>query len=69
MRIDSSKFKDPYIRLNLPEGSVNPDTAIQVKLDDEGVVIDVYDLMEDPDMTEPVATTWKTYAMMEEGEE
>jgi len=69
MKIDSSKLKNPYIRLTLPEGSMQPEQLIQVKLDDEGVVIDVYDLLDDPDMTDPVASTWRLYSEMEEGED
>ena len=38
---------------------------IQVKLDDEGVVVDA--TLEGDN--EPCATTWKTYQMMKDGEE
>ena len=41
-----------YLNLNVPKGGV----TVSVKLDDEGVVIDVIDI--DGDV---IASTWKTY--------
>lgn len=57
----TGKLKDPYV--NLRHGNLN----IVVKLDDEGVVIDLYD--EERNADEPIDSTWKLYTEMEEGEE
>jgi hypothetical protein len=54
-------LKDRYVSLKVPAGV----TKVQMKLDDEGVVLDAFiDGCE-----EAYASTWKTYQMMEDGEE
>jgi hypothetical protein len=62
-------FKDRYVSLEVPAGT----DCVQVKLDDEGVVIDAYlpklDRARGEHYHEPCASTWKTYQMMEDGEE
>ena len=45
---------------------------IRVKLDDEGVVVDAFEPEQDKTTgehyQEPIASTWKTYQMMKDGE-
>lgn len=75
---DVSQFKDPYVRLAIPEdtyptiseldlGAKN-DLTIQVKLEGEGVVIDVFRDI-DGENPEVVASAWKLYDEMATGEE
>ena len=75
-KIDTVKLKNPYVSLEVPlivSGTilntagreVKPKIQIQVKLDDEGVVVDAF-LDGNPD---PIASTWSTYQMMKDGEE
>lgn len=54
-------LKDQYVNLVVPKGT----RTIQVKLDDEGVVIDAFNTKSE----EPIASTWRTYQMMEDGDE
>jgi len=58
MRIDTCEFKNPYVEMYDPSGR-----RIQVKLDDEGVVIDIYD------GDECVDSTYKFYQEMIDGED
>lgn len=66
-------LEDPYIRLvvDVPEGASR--ILVQVKLDDEGVVVDAFpaDLSksdDEIDATEPCASTWKLYQEMIDGD-
>jgi len=56
--VQSHLFKNPYIRLELN------DITINVKLDEEGVVIDA--LNKDGEI---IDSTWKTYQMMVDAED
>jgi hypothetical protein len=62
------KLKDRYVSLEVPlkvtGQSIDRQLQIQVKLDDEGMVIDA--TLEGDN--EPCASTWKTYQMMKDGE-
>jgi hypothetical protein len=62
---DLSQFKDPYVNLEIP----NTDLTVQVKLEGEGVVVDVF-LTSSLNDLEPqtVASVWKLYDEMETGE-
>jgi hypothetical protein len=51
---------EAYFYEPVPKGT----DCVQVKLDEEGVVIDAYT----PKTDEPCASTWKTYQEMEDGE-
>lgn len=68
MIVGTSKLKDQYVHLRVPLKTVglkNDRTLdIQVKLDDEGVVVDAF-LEGD---SEAVASTWKLYQEMIDGE-
>jgi len=63
------EMKDRYVSLEVPlkvtGQSIDRQLQIQVKLDDEGMVIDA--TLEGDN--EPCASTWKTYQMMKDGEE
>jgi hypothetical protein len=74
------ELKDRYVSLEVPDPSrfIGPGrnkilVNIRVKLDDEGVVVDAFQPQQDGDTgehyQEPIATTWKTYQMMKDGEE
>jgi hypothetical protein len=78
--VDPCELKDRYVSLEVPDPSrfVGPGrnkimVNIRVKLDDEGVVVDAFQPRQDKDTgeyyQEPIATTWKTYQMMKDGEE
>lgn len=58
MKINTSKLKDQYVHLQFEE------LTISVKLDDEGVVIDLTTCD-----GEVIASTWKTYQEMIDGED
>ena len=75
-------LKDRYVSLEVPAqeqdkcrktGQAEILVNIRVKLDDEGVVVDAFQPQQDGDtgehFQEPVASTWKTYQMMKDGEE
>jgi len=67
--LDTSEFKDPYVSLEIPEDLITHqdldagplNLSIQVKLDDEGVVID---LLRGDGPNNSVATTFKLYQEM-----
>lgn len=59
--LETSEFKDPYIQLEIPDS----DLSVQVKLDDEGVAVDLFNKAEPADS---IVGTWKTYQEMAEGE-
>ena len=74
------ELKDRYVSLEVPDPGrfVGPGqnkimVNIQVKLDDEGVVVDAFQPKQDKATgeyyQEPIASTWKTYQMMKDGEE
>ena len=52
-------FKDPYVRMDFS------DYTIQVKLDDEGVVVDVFG--GNDESNGPIESTWKLYSEMVNG--
>ena len=55
----TDKMLDRYVYLYLDYGLDGSGTTIQVKLDDEGVVVDA--ISADVGFGEVVASTWKTY--------
>ena len=57
--IDSSQFKDPYINLDIPDSTL----YVQVKLDTEGVAVDIFDHEDRADSDAKVGT-WKLYQEM-----
>jgi len=59
MKINTSKLKDQYVTLVMSR-----DRRIQVKLDDEGVVVDFLDADD-----EVIDSIWKTYQEMIDGDE
>ncbi len=62
---DTSQFKDPYIRLAIPD----TDFTVQVKLEGEGVVVDVFLTSSLGDLEpQTVASVWRLYDEMETGE-
>jgi len=61
--IDTSQLKDPYVRLDIPDS----DLYVQVKLDDEGVAVDLFD-KNAGDNSDAITGTWKLYQEMHEGE-
>lgn len=68
------EMKDQYVSLEVPAPGKDEILAnIRVKLDDEGVVVDAFRPQQDGDtgehFQEPIASTWKTYQMMEDGDE
>ena len=70
--IDTSQFKDPYIRLDIPDNLITHEMLdagplnlfVQVKLDDEGVALDIYS---DNSPPESLASAWKLYQEMADG--
>ena len=52
---DLSNFVDPYVTLEIPDSNLK----VQVKLESEGIVVDVW--ADDKDV---IATTWKLYDEM-----
>jgi hypothetical protein len=70
MSINPSKFKDQYVTLNTIINGV--EIMFQVKLEDEGVVLDIFDAKGrySKDSDEPIHldTACKTYQEMEDGE-
>lgn len=71
---DVSQFKDPYVNLAFPEnfithemldaGSLN--LRVQVKLEEEGVVVD---LLQGDEPNNSIESVWKLYDEMASGEE
>ncbi len=62
--VDTSQLKDPYIRLDIPDSNL----YVEVKLDDEGVTIDIFN-KDDPDaIANAIASTGKLYEEMAEDE-
>lgn len=60
--IETSQFKDPYIRLDIPDSTL----FVQVKLDDEGVSVDIFD--HNSPSPDAKVGTWKLYQEMADGE-
>lgn len=59
--IDTSQLKDPYVRLDIPDTNL----YVQVKLDDEGVAVDIFRKPKEPaDVEESIASAWKLYQEM-----
>lgn len=58
---DLSQFKDPYVRLAIPD----TDLIVQVKLEGEGVVVDV---LQGEGFNNSIASVWKLYDEMATGE-
>jgi len=70
MSINPSKFKDQYVTLNTMINGT--EISFQVKLEAEGVVLDIFDNGENGmEADEPIHidTACKTYQEMEDGEE
>lgn len=65
-----SQFKDPYVLLDFEAPSKREDTvelSVRVKLDNEGVIIDIFNLADSEDDDPPIASTKKTYHQMMTG--
>ena len=61
---DLSQFKDPYVRLEIPDTNY----TVQVKLEGEGVVVDVFLTSSlDSEELQTVASTWRLYDEMATG--
>jgi len=65
------ELKDRYVSLEVPAGT----DCVQVKLDDEGIVIDAFTPRQDKvtgehyhECCDPCASTWKLYQEMRDGE-
>jgi hypothetical protein len=63
MKIETGLMKDPYV--TLPVEVKGETINIIVKLDDEGVVVDAF---HEDDDSDPIASTWKLYQEMIDGE-